>query len=74
MINPKLVLDAKVLVAAAHSRNDASFETAIAEKVGALKTESYFRERWQRGEEAGLDAWLEASPDVPPLAGDEHRR
>lgn len=50
------------------------FVTAIAEKVGALKTESYFRERQQRGEEAGFDAWLEASPDVPPLAGDERHR
>jgi len=33
-----------------------------------------FRERRQRGEEAGFDAGLEAGPDVPPLADDEHRR
>lgn len=50
------------------------FVTAIAEKIGALKTESYFKERQQRGEEAGFDAWLEASPDVPPVAGDEQHR
>ena len=47
------------------------FVTAIAEKVGALKTDAYFSERRRRGENAGFDAWLEASPDSPPVAGDE---
>ncbi len=47
------------------------FVTAIAEKVSALKTEAYFRERQARGELADFDAWLAASPDAPPLAGDE---
>jgi len=47
------------------------FVTAIAEKVSALKTETYFRERQARGELAGFDAWLAASPDAPPLPGDE---
>lgn len=47
------------------------FVTAIAEKVAALKTETYFRERRARGDLADLDAWLQASPDGPPEAGDE---
>lgn len=47
------------------------FVTAIAEKVSALKTEAYFRERQARGDLTGMDAWLEASPDRPPVAGDE---
>ncbi len=47
------------------------FVTAIAEKVSALKTEAYFRERQARGEPAAMDAWLDASPDAPPLPGDE---
>lgn len=47
------------------------FVTAIAEKVSALKTESYFRERMARGEDAAFDAWLAASPDAPPEPGDE---
>lgn len=47
------------------------FVTAIAEKVSALKTESYFRERIARGEDAGFDAWMSASPDAAPDAGDE---
>lgn len=50
------------------------FVTAIAEKVSALKTESYFRERMARGDDAAFDAWLDASPATPPDAGDERPR
>ena len=47
------------------------FVAAIAEKVSALKSEAYFRERQARGEPLAFDAWLAASPDAPPLQGDE---
>jgi len=47
------------------------FITAIAEKVSALKTQDYFRERQQRGDLAAFDAWLAASPDAPAMEGDE---
>ncbi len=47
------------------------FVTAIAEKVAALKTEAYLKERQARGDLAGFDAWLAASPDVAPEPGDE---
>lgn len=47
------------------------FVTAIAEKVSALKTEAYFRERQARGEPIAFDDWLAASPDAEPLANDE---
>jgi hypothetical protein len=47
------------------------FVTAIAEKVSALKTESYFRERAARGQDAAFAQWLRATPDVAPDAGDE---
>ena len=47
------------------------FVMAIAEKVSALKTEAYFRERQSRGELNAFDTWLSASPDVEPMAGDE---
>jgi hypothetical protein len=47
------------------------FVTAIAEKVSALKTEAYFRERQARGEPIDFDVWLTASPNVEPMAGDE---
>lgn len=47
------------------------FVTAIAEKISALKTESYFRERLARGDLNAFDVWLAASPDAPPMPGDE---
>jgi hypothetical protein len=47
------------------------FVIAIAEKVSALKTEAYFRERQARGEVVAFDAWLKATPDLEPVAGDE---
>jgi hypothetical protein len=47
------------------------FVTAIAEKVSALKTEAYFKERQARGELAAFEAWLSASPEEPPQPGDE---
>lgn len=47
------------------------FVTAIAEKVSALKTEAYFRERQACGEPVAFDDWLAASPDAEPLANDE---
>lgn len=47
------------------------FVAAIAEKVSALKTEAYFRERQARGEPIAFDAWLAASPDAEPQEGDE---
>jgi hypothetical protein len=47
------------------------FVTAIAEKVSALKTEAYFRERMARGNLAAFDAWLAASPSGPPEPGDD---
>ncbi|MBI5441610.1 MAG: Arc family DNA-binding protein [Deltaproteobacteria bacterium] len=47
------------------------FVTAIAEKVSALKTEAYFKERRRRGNLADFDAWMHASPDVEPEPGDE---
>ncbi len=47
------------------------FVTAIAEKISALKTADYFKERAARGDLANFDAWLAASPDLPPTPGDE---
>ncbi|GHT91807.1 hypothetical protein AGMMS49545_08370 [Betaproteobacteria bacterium] len=46
------------------------FVMAIAEKVSALKTESYFRQRMARGEAAAFDTWLAVSPDTPADTGD----
>ena len=50
------------------------FVTAIAEKISALKTEAYFQERQGRGDPIAFDAWLAASLDDKPMAGDECNR
>jgi hypothetical protein len=47
------------------------FVSAIAEKVSALKTELYFKEREARGEPISFDAWLAASPNSKPINGNE---
>ncbi|MCX7085287.1 MAG: toxin-antitoxin system HicB family antitoxin [Methylococcales bacterium] len=47
------------------------FVMAIAEKVSALKTETYFYERQSRGEINAFDTWLSSSPDKEPILGDE---
>jgi hypothetical protein len=62
---------AKQVAEEEHVSMNQFFVTAIAEKVSALKTESYFRERQARGEPIAFDAWLAASPDDAPMEGDE---
>ena len=47
------------------------FVTAIAEKIAALKTETYFKERAARGATDDVSTWLNASPNLPAIAGDE---
>lgn len=49
------------------------FVTAIAEKVSALKTEAYFKERASRADLAFFDHWLTTRPDTTPVPGDEVR-
>jgi len=47
------------------------FVMAIVEKISALKTEAYLRDRQARSNLAAFDAWMEASPDATPMPGDE---
>ena len=49
----------------------ANYLRQVTEKEQVLKTELYFRERQDRGEPIAFDAWLTASPNVEPMAGDE---
>ncbi|GAA5534928.1 CopG family transcriptional regulator [Deinococcus aluminii] len=44
---------------------------AVAEKVSALKTEDYFRERAAHADREAFLAILDKAPDGPPLPGDE---
>jgi hypothetical protein len=45
--------------------------TALAEKVSALLTEDYFKQRAQRGSKNKFLKALESVPSVPPDKGDE---
>ena len=47
-------------------------QTAVAEKLSALRTEDYFRERGQRGDVAKAKRILKrAGRGRPPMPGDE---
>ena len=45
--------------------------SAAAEKLSALMTVEHLRERARNAKREDFVAFLNASPDVPPLAGDE---
>lgn len=45
--------------------------TAVAEKLAALVTEEYLRERARRGSRDKFRAVLAKVPDAPPESGDE---
>jgi hypothetical protein len=45
--------------------------SAAAEKVSALLTVEYLRERARNAKREDFVAFLNGSPDVPPLPGDE---
>ena len=49
---------------------DQFISTAIAEKLSALMTENYLKERAKRGSRAKYDAILAKVPDVEPEAYD----
>lgn len=44
---------------------------SVAEKMSALRTEEYFKERASCADRAAFLAVLDKAPDVPPPPGDE---
>lgn len=44
---------------------------AVAEKVSALNTEAFFKERAERGSVTRFMEIMDKVPDIPPLHGDE---
>ena len=50
---------------------DQLLASAAAEKLSALMTLDHLRERALRAKREDFIAFLDASPDVPPLPGDE---
>ena len=52
---------------------DQLISSAAAEKLSALLTVDHLRQRALRAKREDFVAFLDASPDVPPLPGDEVR-
>jgi predicted metal-dependent hydrolase len=50
---------------------DQLLSSAAAEKLSALMTLEHLRQRALRAKREDFAAFLDGSPDVPPLAGDE---
>ena len=50
---------------------DQLLSSAVAEKLSALLTVEHLRERARHAKREDFVAFLNASPDVPPLPGDE---
>ena len=50
---------------------DQLISSAAAEKLSALITVEHLRQRALRANRADFVAFLDGSPDVPPLSGDE---
>ena len=50
---------------------DQLLSSAAAEKLSSLMTVEHLRQRARRAKREDLVAFLDASPDVPPLTGDE---
>jgi len=50
---------------------DQLLSSAAAEKLSALMTVEHLRQRARRAKREDFVAFLDASPDVPPLPGDE---
>ena len=50
---------------------DQLLSSAAAEKLSALMTVEHLRERARRAKREDFVRFLESSPDVPPLGGDE---
>jgi len=55
---------AKEIAQEEHVSMNQFFVMAIAEKISALKTESYFTHRQANADLADFDAWMAMSPDT----------
>lgn len=74
MYDMKYVLDTDVIVAGLRSRTGASrqfINVAVAEKLAALRTERYFRERAGRASPVDFSAILEKAGTDVAIQGDE---
>ena len=66
-----LKAEAEKVAAAEGTTLNQFINVAVAEKLAALRTEHYFKERAQRADLSAFDQFLETSDDEPPRPGDE---
>lgn len=71
-LQPSLLDELRKAAAAEDVAINQFVNTAVAEKLSALRTEQYFRERAARGDvQRALDILDRAGVGTPPLPGDE---
>jgi hypothetical protein len=71
-LQPSLLVEARKLADAEGVALNQLINVAVAEKLSALRTESYFAERAARADMArALDLLKTAGADASPLPGDE---
>lgn len=66
-----LKAEAEKVAAAEGTTLNQFINVAVAEKLAALRTEHYFKERAHGSDLSAFDQFLEAAGDEPPRPGDE---
>jgi hypothetical protein len=66
-----LKAEAEKVAAAEGTTLNQFINVAVAEKLAALRTAQYFKERAQRSDLSAFDQFLETAGDEPPRPGDE---
>jgi hypothetical protein len=70
-LQPSLKREAERIAAAEGTSLNHFINIAVAEKLAALETESYFRDRAARGRRDAFLGFLEGAGDDEPGSGDE---
>jgi uncharacterized protein (DUF1778 family) len=71
-LQPSLKAAAERAAAAERTSLNQFINVAVAEKLAALETESYFRSRAATGRRESFLAFLDQAADEPPADGDKH--
>ena len=69
-LQPSLKQAAERLAAAEGTSLNQFINVAVAEKLSALETEDYFRERARAGKREAFLEFLDGADDEPPVDGD----
>jgi hypothetical protein len=69
-LQPSLKAAAEKLAASEGTRLNQFINVAVAEKLSALETETFFRTRAAAGDRAAFFKYLDEAGNEPPVAGD----